>query len=80
MFGDEQTRLYNQYYQMEVAISQLQTNMSIVNTFSLLNSDGSSTNIFSPSNASNLGCNLANIIESWRRRRRGSQRPSSSSS
>ena len=41
MLSDEQTRLYNQYYQMESAISQLQTNMSIVNTFSMLNSDGS---------------------------------------
>ena len=62
MLSDEQTRLYNQYYQMESAISQLQTNMSIVNTFSMLNSDGSSTAIFAPSNCSDLGSNLSDII------------------
>ena len=62
MLNDEQNRLYNQYYQMEAAISQLQTNMSIVNTLSTLNSDGSTTAIFSPSNSSDLGSNLANII------------------
>ena len=62
MLNDEQNRLYNQYYQMEAAISQLQTNMSIVNTLSMLNSDGSTTAIFSPSNSSDLGSNLANII------------------
>ena len=43
MLSNEQNNLYNRYYQMESAISQLQTNMSIVNTFSMLNSDGSST-------------------------------------
>ena len=64
MLDDEQTRLYNEFYNMELAISQLQTNMSIVNTFSLLNSDGTSTNVFSNNDASTLGSNLANIIES----------------
>ncbi len=64
MLGDEQTRLYNQFYNMELAISQLQNNMSIVDTFSLLNSDGSSTNVFSNNDASTLGTNLANIIQS----------------
>jgi flagellar hook-associated protein 2 len=64
MLGDEQTRLYNEFYNMESAISTLQTNMSIVDTFSLLNSDGTSTDIFPNDDASTLGSNLANIIES----------------
>ena len=64
MLGDEQTRLYNEFYNMELAIEKLQTNMGIVDTFSLLNSDGSSTNVFSDTDASSLGSNLANIIES----------------
>lgn len=64
MLSNEQNNLYNRYYQMESAISQLQTNMSIVNTFSMLNSDGSSTAIFAPSNGSDLGSNLADIISS----------------
>jgi flagellar hook-associated protein 2 len=62
MLSNEQNNLYTQYYQMENAISQLQTNMSIVNTLSLLNTDGTSTSIFSPSNSSDLGSNLADII------------------
>ncbi len=64
ILNDEQTRLYNEFYNMELAISQLQTNMSIVNTFSVLNADGTSTNVFSSNDASSLGSNLASIIES----------------
>jgi flagellar hook-associated protein 2 len=62
MLLDQRQRLYNQFYQMEVAIAQLQASMSIVNSLSLLSSDGTSTNIFNGINSSNSLSNLANII------------------
>ena len=63
MLDDERTRLYNQFYQMEAAVAQLQTSMSVVNSLSLLNSDGSSTPIFSDAaSSSTLGTDIASIV------------------
>ena len=63
MLDDERTRLYDQFYQMEAAVAQLQTSMSVVNSLSLLNSDGSSTPIFSDAaSSSTLGTDIASIV------------------
>ena len=63
MLSNQRQNLYNQFYQMEAAIAQLQTSQSIVNTLSLVNADGSSSNIFSEASPStSLGTDLASIV------------------
>jgi flagellar hook-associated protein 2 len=62
MLSDQRQNLYNQFYQMEVVMSQLQNSMSIVNTLSTLNSDGSSDNIFTGITSSNSFSNLASMV------------------
>ena len=63
MLSNQRQDLYNQFYQMEAAIAQLQTSQSIVNTLSLVNADGSSTDIFGDApSSSTLGTDLAGII------------------
>ena len=60
MLADQRQLLYNQFYQMEESLAQLQNSMSIINTLSLVNSDGSSTPVFGD-NATNSLDNLSNL-------------------
>ena len=46
MLANQRQLLYNQFYQMEVSLSQMQTSMNIVNSLSMVGSDGTSTGVF----------------------------------
>jgi flagellar hook-associated protein 2 len=60
MLSQQRQNLYNQFYQMEVALSQMQNSMSIVDSLSMVNSDGSSTNVFGDDVTNSLD-NLSNL-------------------
>ena len=64
MLSNQRQLLYNQFYQMEVSLSQMQTSMNIVNSLSMVGSDGTSTGVFGNDYTNPLSnmSNLANVV------------------